>query len=57
MEDRKVKQILSGGWHQWEWEGYKEKANMVKKEKYVFMYKNGKMRPVETISGMGGKDT
>jgi hypothetical protein len=21
---------------------------------YVFMYENGKMRPVETIAGMGG---
>jgi chitinase len=26
MEDRKVKQVLSGGWHQWEGGGYKERV-------------------------------
>jgi chitinase len=26
MEDRKVKQVLSGGWHQWERGGYKERV-------------------------------
>jgi hypothetical protein len=26
MEDRKVKQIPSGGWFQWEGEGYKERV-------------------------------
>jgi hypothetical protein len=25
-EDRKIKQVMSGGWHQWEGEGYKEKV-------------------------------
>jgi hypothetical protein len=50
--DRKVKQVLS--WHQCGGGGYKERVwevNMV--EYYVLMYENGKMRPVETIPGMG----
>jgi hypothetical protein len=25
-EDRKIKQALSGGWHQWEEGGYKERV-------------------------------
>jgi hypothetical protein len=25
IEDRKVKQVLSSGWHQWEQGGYKER--------------------------------
>jgi hypothetical protein len=25
MKDRKVKQVLSGGWYQWEEGGYKER--------------------------------
>jgi chitinase len=29
MENRKVKQILSGAWHQWEEGGYKEKGSEV----------------------------
>jgi chitinase len=26
MEDRKVKQVLFGGWHQWEEGGHKERV-------------------------------
>jgi chitinase len=26
MENRKAKQVLSGGWHQWERGGYKERV-------------------------------
>jgi chitinase len=26
MENREIKQVLSGGWHQWEWGGYREKV-------------------------------
>jgi hypothetical protein len=26
MRDRKVKQVLSGGWYQWEKEGYEERV-------------------------------
>jgi hypothetical protein len=47
---RKVKQVLSGGWHQWEGGRYKERVqevNMV--EYYALMYENGKMRPVENV--------
>jgi hypothetical protein len=53
-EDRKVKRVLSGGWHPWEG-GYKERCrrvNMV--EYYALMCENGKMRPIEAIPGMGG---
>jgi hypothetical protein len=49
MEDRKVNQVLTGGWHQWEKGGYKERVqevNMV--EYYALVYENGKMRPAET---------
>jgi hypothetical protein len=53
-ENRKVKQVLSGVWYQWEGEDIRKgcrRVNMV--EYYVLMYENGKMRPVETIPGMG----
>jgi hypothetical protein len=26
IESRKVKQVLSGGWYQWEWGEYKERV-------------------------------
>jgi hypothetical protein len=26
LERKKVKQVLSGGWYQWEWGGYKERV-------------------------------
>jgi hypothetical protein len=55
MEDRKVKQVLPGGWHQCG--GYRKgcrRVNVV--EYYVLMHENGKMRPVETIPGMGERD-
>jgi hypothetical protein len=52
MEDRKVKQVLSGGWYQWE---------RVKEDEYGenIMYssmKMKKMRPFETFqNGRGNK--
>jgi hypothetical protein len=57
MENRKVKQVLSWGWHQW-WRGegirkWCRKVNVVEILCTQRM-KNGKMRPVETIPGMGG---
>jgi hypothetical protein len=55
MENRKVKQVLSRGWYQWEGEDIRKgcrRVNVV--EYYVLMHENGKMRPVETIPGMGG---
>jgi hypothetical protein len=47
-----MKIILTGVWHQWEdvRQGYRT-VNMV--EYYVLVYENGKMRPIETIPGMG----
>jgi hypothetical protein len=40
-------------WYQWgEYKERVEEVNMV--EYYVLIYENGKMRPVETIPGMGG---
>jgi hypothetical protein len=26
MKNRELKQVLSGGWHQWEWGGHKERV-------------------------------
>jgi hypothetical protein len=55
MKDRKVKRALSGDWYQWEGGGYKER---VQKGEYggniMYLCINGKMRPVETIPGIGG---
>jgi hypothetical protein len=54
-EDRKVKQILSGGWHHWEGEDIRKgckRVNMV--EYYALMNENGNMRPVETVPRMEG---
>jgi hypothetical protein len=42
-ENRKVKQVLSGGWHQWEGEDVRKgcrRVNMV--EYYVLMYEKWK---------------
>jgi hypothetical protein len=50
-ENRKVKQVLFGGWYQWEEEDISRRVNVV--EYYVLMYENGKMRPIGTISGTG----
>jgi hypothetical protein len=36
MENRKVTHVLSGGWYQWKWGGYKERVKeveVVKREK------------------------
>jgi hypothetical protein len=55
--NRKVKQVLSGGWYLWEKKEYKETVKEAKCSGNV-MYscmKKGKMRPVETITGMGGR--
>jgi hypothetical protein len=54
-EDRKINQVLSGGWPQWEGEDIRKgckRMNMV--EYYALMYENGKMRPAEAVPGMGG---
>jgi hypothetical protein len=54
LENRKVKQVLSGGWQQWDGEEIRKgctRENMM--EYYVPVHENGKMRPVEIISGMG----
>jgi hypothetical protein len=56
-ENRKVKQILSGGWHQQKGEDIRKgcrRVNMV--EYYVLRNENGKMRPGKTIPGMGKGD-
>jgi hypothetical protein len=48
--NEKVKQVLPGSWHQWEGKGCR-KVTVV--EYHVLVYANGKMRPVETVPGMG----
>jgi hypothetical protein len=56
MENSKVKQVLSAGWYSGRRGGYKERVSGVNAvEYYVLRYENGKMRPVETVPGMGGK--
>jgi hypothetical protein len=54
MEDRKVKQVLSGGWyHQKEEEDIRKGCRRVNMVEYdVLMYENGKIRPAETIPRM-----
>jgi hypothetical protein len=50
MEDRKVKQILPGSWHQWEGLDIRKVNKRVNMENYyILIYENGKVRPVETI--------
>jgi hypothetical protein len=58
MENREVKQVLSGGWPQWEGRNIRKgcrRVNMVEilwtHEKY---YENEKMRHVEIFWGMEG---
>jgi hypothetical protein len=54
-EDRKVKQVLTGGWHQWEGEDIRKgcrRVNMV--EYYALVYENGQMRPAEAILSLEG---
>jgi hypothetical protein len=42
------------GWHQWEGEAIRKGCGMVNMvEYYALMCDNGKMRPAETIPGMG----
>jgi hypothetical protein len=53
-ENRQAKQVLPGGWHQWEGENIRKGCRGVDMvEYYVLMYENGKMRHVETVPGMG----
>jgi hypothetical protein len=47
-KNRKIKQVLTGGWYQWEAGGYKENV-----KEAVLKYEDGKMRHVETVPGMG----
>jgi hypothetical protein len=52
-EDSNVNQVLLGCWYQWVGRDVRKgcrRVNMV----YSLMYENGKMRPIETIPGMGG---
>jgi hypothetical protein len=49
MKDRKVKQVLSGGWDEWDRGGYSEGEEEEKWCKYyVFMYEN-RTRPIQTF--------
>jgi hypothetical protein len=53
-EHRRAEQVLSGGWQQWGGEDIRKgcgRVNMV--EYYTLMNENGKLRPVETIPGLG----
>jgi hypothetical protein len=54
MENRKVKQFMSGGWYQQKGEGYKERVKEAECMKILCMYENGKMRHIEIIPGIGG---
>jgi hypothetical protein len=57
-QDCLAKRVLSRGWYQWDGGGDIRKGckrmNMV--EIFCTMCINGKMRPVETIPGMGEGD-
>jgi hypothetical protein len=54
-QDRKVNQVPSGGWHQWEGEDIKKGCGRVKMvEYYALVNENGKMRPAEAIPGIRG---
>jgi hypothetical protein len=54
MEKRRVRQVPSGSWHQWgECRERRWKGEYVENIMYSCM-KMEKMRPVETIPGMGG---
>jgi hypothetical protein len=46
------KQVLSGGWHQWEGGGHTKECRRVNMVEILCM-KMEKMRPVETILRMG----
>jgi hypothetical protein len=49
MKEKKVKQVLSGDWCQWEEGGHKGRQ----KEYYGLMYKNGTMKPADAVLRMG----
>jgi hypothetical protein len=47
MKDRKVKQVLSGGWYQWERGRHKERVKRkIRWKCYISMYEHG---AVETV--------
>jgi hypothetical protein len=50
VKDRKVKQVLSGGWYQWNGEGIRKGYRRVNTRMYfVYMYGNRTMKPVEIV--------
>jgi hypothetical protein len=50
----KIVIITWEGWHQWEGEDIRKGCGRVNMVEYcALMYENGKMRPVETVPGMG----
>jgi hypothetical protein len=52
-ENRRVKEALSGGWHQWEREDTGKGHRRVNVVEILYtMYESGKMRPVEPVLGM-----
>jgi hypothetical protein len=54
MENRRAEQALSGGWQQWGGEDIRKGCGRVSMvEYYTLMNENGKLRPVETIPGLG----
>jgi hypothetical protein len=56
MLNKNVNHVLSGSWHQWGGEDIKKWCRRVNVRKYyVLMNENGKVRPAETIPGMGGE--
>jgi hypothetical protein len=46
---QKVKHVPSGGWYQWEGRGYKKGVKEGEHGRNTMMYKNGKIKPGETI--------
>jgi hypothetical protein len=55
MENRKAKQVLSGGWHQWErGDRRTERRRVTVVEYYALMNTNGRMRTAETVPAKGG---
>jgi hypothetical protein len=53
MGNRKAKQVLSGGWYQWEWGGHKERVQDEYGGNIMYSWiQMEKIRPVETILGV-----
>jgi hypothetical protein len=56
MENRKAKLILSGDWYEWEGEDIMKGCRRVNMVEIVCAHVcKGKMKPVETIAGMGAE--